>query len=213
MGRWPGLGSSWGPRAVPRACAASRLSQLCSRAARSARPALLTPQLPSHSAACPVRRKRTDPGASPASPASSYPSAPAPSAPAPASGGDLFDFVVARTRLAEDEARVFFQQLVCAAAWCHSKVGGRSKLWPGRAVRGRGGAGRGHAGGPVYSPEEPSAWQAGAPLRQLAQRAADHHDANRSPNAACAPFRSLSFPSPGPTGWRPTTAPRCEALI
>lgn len=44
------------------------------------------------------------------------------------SGGDLFDYVVARGRLTEDVARFYFQQLVCGVAWCHSKVwagGGR----------------------------------------------------------------------------------------
>jgi serine/threonine-protein kinase SRK2 len=39
-----------------------------------------------------------------------------------ASGGDLFDYVVARGRLDEDTARFYFQQLIGGVAWCHSKV-------------------------------------------------------------------------------------------
>jgi serine/threonine protein kinase len=39
-----------------------------------------------------------------------------------ASGGMLFDRIVKMTRLKEDIARYFFQQLVCGVAWCHSKV-------------------------------------------------------------------------------------------
>jgi hypothetical protein len=39
-----------------------------------------------------------------------------------ASGGDLFERVVKRRRLPEDEARYFFWQLVQGLAWCHSQV-------------------------------------------------------------------------------------------
>ena len=35
------------------------------------------------------------------------------------SGGELFDYIVSRGRLHEDEARLFFQQLVSAIAYCH----------------------------------------------------------------------------------------------
>jgi serine/threonine protein kinase len=38
-----------------------------------------------------------------------------------AAGGDLFDFVVSRNGLAEDEARWFFQQLICAVDYMHHK--------------------------------------------------------------------------------------------
>ncbi|EFN54321.1 hypothetical protein CHLNCDRAFT_135543 [Chlorella variabilis] len=38
-----------------------------------------------------------------------------------ANGGDLFDRVVSRRRLPEDEARYFFWQLVQGLAWCHSQ--------------------------------------------------------------------------------------------
>ncbi len=39
-----------------------------------------------------------------------------------AAGGDLFDFVVSRGGLKEDEARWFFQQLICAVDYMHHKV-------------------------------------------------------------------------------------------
>ena len=38
-----------------------------------------------------------------------------------ASGGELFDYIVSRDRLKEDESRVFFRQIVAAVAFCHSK--------------------------------------------------------------------------------------------
>uniref|UniRef100_A0A061R595 Sulfur stress regulator n=1 Tax=Tetraselmis sp. GSL018 TaxID=582737 RepID=A0A061R595_9CHLO len=38
-----------------------------------------------------------------------------------AAGGDLFDFVVSRGGLKEDEARWFFQQLICAVDYMHHK--------------------------------------------------------------------------------------------
>jgi serine/threonine-protein kinase SRK2 len=40
-----------------------------------------------------------------------------------ASGGDLFDYTVKRGGLKEDEARWFFQQLICAVDYMHTKVG------------------------------------------------------------------------------------------
>lgn len=41
-----------------------------------------------------------------------------------ASGGDLFDYTVKRGGLKEDEARWFFQQLICAVDYMHTKVRG-----------------------------------------------------------------------------------------
>ncbi len=38
-----------------------------------------------------------------------------------ATGGELFDYIVTRGRLKEDEGRVFFRQIVAAVAYCHSK--------------------------------------------------------------------------------------------
>jgi maternal embryonic leucine zipper kinase len=38
-----------------------------------------------------------------------------------APGGELFDYIVARDRCKEDEARTFFRQIVCAVAYCHSQ--------------------------------------------------------------------------------------------
>ncbi|NXS53457.1 MELK kinase, partial [Brachypteracias leptosomus] len=36
-------------------------------------------------------------------------------------GGELFDYVISRNRLSEDEARVFFRQIVSAVAFVHSQ--------------------------------------------------------------------------------------------
>ncbi len=38
-----------------------------------------------------------------------------------APGGELFDYIVARDRCKEEEARTFFRQIVCAVAYCHSQ--------------------------------------------------------------------------------------------
>lgn len=38
-----------------------------------------------------------------------------------ASGGELFDYIVARERCKEEEARIFFRQIVSAVAYCHYK--------------------------------------------------------------------------------------------
>ena len=34
-------------------------------------------------------------------------------------GGELFNYIVERGRMEEDEARRFFQQIVCAMEYCH----------------------------------------------------------------------------------------------
>jgi len=39
-----------------------------------------------------------------------------------AAGGELFDFVAHRRFLTENEARFFFQQLICGLAHCHAEV-------------------------------------------------------------------------------------------
>uniref|UniRef100_A0A8C6Y4W5 non-specific serine/threonine protein kinase n=1 Tax=Naja naja TaxID=35670 RepID=A0A8C6Y4W5_NAJNA len=36
-------------------------------------------------------------------------------------GGELFDYIIAKDRLAEDEARIFFRQIVAAIAYVHSQ--------------------------------------------------------------------------------------------
>ncbi|KAL5676013.1 hypothetical protein ACJX0J_012144, partial [Zea mays] len=36
-----------------------------------------------------------------------------------AAGGELFDRIVDRGRFSEDEARYFFQQLICGVSYCH----------------------------------------------------------------------------------------------
>ena len=36
-------------------------------------------------------------------------------------GNELFNYVVERGRMPEDEARRFFQQIVCAVEYCHKK--------------------------------------------------------------------------------------------
>lgn len=38
-----------------------------------------------------------------------------------APGGELFDYIVARQRCKEDEARRFFRQIVSAVAYCHEQ--------------------------------------------------------------------------------------------
>ena len=39
-----------------------------------------------------------------------------------AAGGELFNFLAERRFLTENEARFFFQQLICGLAHCHSEV-------------------------------------------------------------------------------------------
>lgn len=36
-------------------------------------------------------------------------------------GGELFDYIISKDRLSEEEARVFFRQIVSAIAYVHSK--------------------------------------------------------------------------------------------
>ena len=36
-------------------------------------------------------------------------------------GGELFDYIVAKDRLPEDEARIFFRQIVAAVGYIHEK--------------------------------------------------------------------------------------------
>ncbi|XLR23520.1 hypothetical protein S83_051420, partial [Arachis hypogaea] len=36
-------------------------------------------------------------------------------------GGELFDKIASQGRLKEDEARKYFQQLICAVDYCHSR--------------------------------------------------------------------------------------------
>ncbi|XP_029466760.1 maternal embryonic leucine zipper kinase-like isoform X1 [Rhinatrema bivittatum] len=36
-------------------------------------------------------------------------------------GGELFDYIIAKDRLMEDEARIFFRQIVSAVAYVHSR--------------------------------------------------------------------------------------------
>jgi hypothetical protein len=55
-----------------------------------------------------------------------------------ASGGDMFEYVVKKNGLREDEARWFFQQLIVGLDYCHRMVGD-----PG----GGGGGGWGGGGG------------------------------------------------------------------
>lgn len=36
-------------------------------------------------------------------------------------GGELFDYIIAKNRLSEEETRVFFRQIVSAMAYVHSQ--------------------------------------------------------------------------------------------
>lgn len=51
-----------------------------------------------------------------------------------APGGTLFDLVERNIRLREEQAALYFRQLVAALAWCHSQVGGGRWRWRGRRL-------------------------------------------------------------------------------
>jgi hypothetical protein len=51
-----------------------------------------------------------------------------------AAGGELFDHIVKAGRFSEDEARYFFQQLICGVDYCHRSV---SRQGRGAAQRAR----------------------------------------------------------------------------
>jgi hypothetical protein len=59
-----------------------------------------------------------------------------------AAGGELFDRIVKAGRFSEDEARYFFQQLICGVAWCHREV--RAGRMGSRMGEGSGAPGRRH---------------------------------------------------------------------
>lgn len=55
-----------------------------------------------------------------------------------APGGDMFEYVVKKNGLKEEEARWFFQQLIVGLDYCHRMVGAREvlgKAWRECAVR------------------------------------------------------------------------------
>ena len=45
-------------------------------------------------------------------------------------GGDLFERIIAATRLSEDQARVFFRQLLSGMEYCHSQAGAATPHLP-----------------------------------------------------------------------------------
>jgi serine/threonine protein kinase len=47
-----------------------------------------------------------------------------------AAGGELFDRIVKAGRFSEDEARYFFQQLICGVDYCHQSVRPQLLLLP-----------------------------------------------------------------------------------
>jgi len=48
--------------------------------------------------------------------------------------GELFDYIVEKGRLLEDEARQFFQQIVSGVEYCHRNMVSASPLTPIRMV-------------------------------------------------------------------------------
>lgn len=47
-----------------------------------------------------------------------------------AAGGELFDRIVKAGRFSEDEARYFFQQLICGVDYCHQSVSAPTQFLP-----------------------------------------------------------------------------------
>jgi serine/threonine protein kinase len=47
-----------------------------------------------------------------------------------AAGGELFDRIVKAGRFSEDEARYFFQQLICGVDYCHQSVSATHQIVP-----------------------------------------------------------------------------------
>lgn len=58
-------------------------------------------------------------------------------------GGELFDFIVERGRLSEDDARRFFQQIISGVEHCHKHMVAHRDLKVRTWARGAGGDGRG----------------------------------------------------------------------
>ena len=48
--------------------------------------------------------------------------------------GELFDYIVEKGRLLEDEARHFFQQIISGVEYCHRNMVRTSYRWPLRAI-------------------------------------------------------------------------------
>jgi serine/threonine protein kinase len=55
-----------------------------------------------------------------------------------AAGGELFDRIVKAGRFSEDEARYFFQQLICGVDYCHQSVSNTCAVYIGCGILGAG---------------------------------------------------------------------------